>query len=658
MKTLEKIEKYILLTTVFLIPLFILPIFPNPFDTAKIALLATGIALALIVKMVKTIIKGSLEVASSPFDLPVALLAIAYLVSALVKTQSKMDAFFLPGTASIIIGGAILYFLINSSKAKEGSALGTTIFYSALATALVSLLAFSGLLAKISFLPAFVKDTAFTTLGGNLPAVIFFGVTILLGIGMILSRKVLTNKLFAGAATLIIVLAFIVNLLAVFPSKKTAPSLPSFSASWAVAIESLKESPLLGVGAGNYLTAFNRFRPVTYNNSKLWALRFTTGADFPISALTEAGLLGFAAFAILIVAAARLKIKILKSLKNKNLDYSYLSFVTTLMVSLAVLIVLPVSTPLLVLLFCFLSLATTTTANNINLMTFSPNASGSYSTNRILPFLIGIPVAAACIALLFFGGKALSAEYKFNQGLVALTKNDGKGTYELIRSAIALNPYVDRYHATSAQVNLALARIIAQKTTLTDQEKTTVAQLIQQAIAEGKATVLLNPSRAGNWDLLGRTYQSIMAFAQGADQFAITSYSQAVTLDPINPNLRLSLGGIYYALGRFDDAIKVFELAVLAKPDLPNARYNLALAYKEKGEIDNAITQMTLVLSLVDKNSQDYSVAKAELDNLEKNKPAKTTGTSETLTPPAKTVTPVIKPPLELPQDAVPPATQ
>ena len=83
MKILETLEKYILLVTIFLIPIVFLPIFPNPFDTTKIALLAAGISLALVVKAVKTVIKGSLEISTGNFDIPVVLVALAYLLSAI-----------------------------------------------------------------------------------------------------------------------------------------------------------------------------------------------------------------------------------------------------------------------------------------------------------------------------------------------------------------------------------------------------------------------------------------------------------------------------------------------------------------------------------------------------------------------------------------------
>ncbi len=99
----------------------------------------------------------------------------------------------------------------------------------------------------------------------------------------------------------------------------------------------------------------------------------------------------------------------------------------------------------------------------------------------------------------------------------------------------------------------------------------------------------LNPPRSGNWELLADTYRAIIPLAEGSDQFAIQSYNQAIALDPINPNLRIKLGGVFFALGDYDSAIEAFRTAVLAKPDLANSHFNLAVAYREVGEIDKAV---------------------------------------------------------------------
>ena len=64
---------------------------------------------------------------------------------------------------------------------------------------------------------------------------------------------------------------------------------------------------------------------------------------------------------------------------------------------------------------------------------------------------------------------------------------------------------------------------------------------------------------------------------------------------------------------------------------------------------------MTIVLSLVDRNSQDYELAKTELENLEKKVPSEEAEATESLTPPQPAEEPVIEPPIELPEEASPP---
>jgi cytochrome c-type biogenesis protein CcmH/NrfG len=190
---------------------------------------------------------------------------------------------------------------------------------------------------------------------------------------------------------------------------------------------------------------------------------------------------------------------------------------------------------------------------------------------------------------------------------------------------------------------------------LAEQNRATITTLIQQSIAEAKSTVALNPLRAGNWEILGQTYRSIAPLAQGADAFAAQSYRQAIALDPLNPNLRIALGGLYYAAENYETAIDIFELAVSAKADHANARFNLAFALNEAGELDRAIAEMTAVLSLItNKEGQDFKVAQQTLSDMQAKKAASTEGGQE-LNPPAGAEEPVLEPPIELPEGSEPP---
>jgi tetratricopeptide (TPR) repeat protein len=654
MKYLFALEKYLLLATVFLFPFIVLSVFPNPYDTAKILILTFGVGLVVLIKALRLVIEGSFEVGQNRYNIPLGLLAIAYLASAVFKTPNKMDAFFLPGTATFVIGSVLVFFLLGSLGSKEKRNIALALFFSGVAASLFNFFAFSGILTKIPQLPAFMKEAVFTPLGGALPAALFFAPLVLVGIGLLVSEKEVVNKVFYSVASVVLILGLSLSVYHALPGKVTSPTLPPFAATWSIAVETLKESPIFGVGPGNYVSAFNRFRPITYNTTSLWPVRFTTAANLPLTTLTETGLLGLAALAILYFLIIKSVVRKL-ALSNKEVKLEPALYLAALLVIAVLTLTFPAN-PAVILLFAALaSLTSKVELQSFSFSTHSVNKAGLAYKNRLAAYIVAVPLVLLVGLLFFFGVRAVSAEATFKKSLDALAKNDGKATYDYLRAAINTNPYVDRYHATYAQVNLALARSIAGQKELTDTDRQTVAQLIQQAIREGKATVTLNPTRAGNWEVLARTYQAIMPFAQGADNFTIQTFSQAVVLDPINPNLRIALGGVYYSLGRYDEAIKAFELATLAKPDLANAHYNLAIAYREKGDIDKAITAMNNVLSLVEKDSSDYQLAKTELDNLEKNRPSKDTEGSETLNPPQPSPTPAIKPQLKLPEESNPP---
>ena len=641
---MNKLEKYLLYLTIFLLPIVFANVFSNFFDLPKIFVLSLGVALTLLIVALRSLTNGRLTLSLGNFDFPLLLLLGAYLISAFARTPNKMDAFFFPGTATVISAGVLLYFLLNLVGVGKKTA-GTILFLSGTSVSVFSLLATAGILAKIPQLPNFVRDASFSPTGGLLPQALFLGILLPIGISLVLSEKKANKKLFFAASLTVSLLALALTVFNILPGKPNSPALPPYETSWAVAIESLKQSPLLGVGPGNYLTAFSRFKPLSYNATRLWAVRFTTGTNFPLTLLAETGLLGLAALVLLYW-------KVLGGLRERfagGFDFEK-ALLISLIASLILLVVFPANIPFLILTFVLLALNAKTHQVAI------PLSVGATATSRIPGAILTLPIIAGVLALGFYGGKAYLAEYKFRMAINRLIVNDGKGAYDSMREAIRLNPYVDRYHTSYAQVNMALARAVAQKENITDTDRTTISQLVQQAIREGRATVTLNPQRSGNWEVLARTYQSIMPFATGADNFAIQTFNQAVALDPTNPNVRLALGGVYYALGRFDEAVRVFELAVLAKPDLANAHYNLAVAYREKGEIDKAIEQINAVLSLVEKDSRDYEVATTELGNLEKKKPAKA-GEGENLTPPAPAEKPVLKPPLTLPEEATPPAT-
>ena len=337
---------------------------------------------------------------------------------------------------------------------------------------------------------------------------------------------------------------------------------------------------------------------------------------------------------------------------------------------LMILVFFPATLLSIALIFILLASVTKVKKTTLNLTAEGVDKSQNKMVSKLPALLISLPVIVAMLWTGYHASRIVSAEYTFNKGINALAQNRALDTYNLMVKAINTNPQVDRYRSTYARVNLALANSIASKSQgeITDDDRGNITQLIQQAITEGKTAVALNPLRAGNWEMLGRIYQSIIPLAQGSDAFAVQTLRNAVTLDPINPNTRIALGGVYYEAGDFANAVKVFELAIAAKPDHANARYNLAFALREAGYLDRAIAEMTNVLSLIDRTTNDYEVARQALETMQALRQASSSDggpelaerdssevEGEMLTPPQEEQEPVLEPPLELPEESEPP---
>jgi len=661
-KLLSQIEKYALYVTVFLFPFIVFSSSPNPYVVPKLTLLVFGLGIVILAKSIRTILEGKLELSLGTFDFPVLIIATSYLLSTIFRTPNKMEALLLPGTTTFFVGGALVYYLINQFRESEKSFVSSILFYSAGIYSLLTLLSFFGVLGIIPQLPAYIKSKVFSPGGGYLPTVLFLGSLLPIGVGMLISEKDNTKKALAGISVFLAVVAFAIGIYQILPGRPYSPRVPSYNTYWSVAIDSLKDSPLLGVGPGNYLTAFNRFRPISYNSTDFWAIRFSSASSLYLTVFTEVGVLGLAGFILLAISIYHLAKKEIKEKKTVNWGFAASSSLISLLLLIVALLFFPATGLIVVTLFILLALNSSSRHTSLNLMTQESQSQAVAS--RFPALILTVPIIILVGVLFARSAKIVAAEYKFQKSLEALVVNDATTTYDQMSAAIRLNPRVDRYHATFTRINLALANAVAQRATkagganvqISDQDRSNITTLIQQSINEAKATVALNPFRASNWELLGQTYRSIAGLAEGANDFAIQSYRQAVALDPINPNLRIALGGVYFAKQDFDSAVNVFQLAAAAKPDLANAHYNYALALEQKGSFDQAISEMTLVLSLItDKTTQDYQVASTALKNMQEKKKATTPETGEELTSPQEEVV-ELEPPVELPEGSEPPA--
>lgn len=617
---------------VFLLPLFFLPTTVEFYSTNKLALLFLAAPLLLIFWIIFWLKEKRVLLKQNKLNLVVVIFALTFIASTVIVSQNIITSLISPLGTGTVVSLVILYFVIANLITDKKQVI-IPLVASGFCLSFFFLIQFIGLTNLLPF--TIVKNPLFTPLGFlyNLPIVLL--ALIPLSVSGAFKEKKPVLQVFFSLTTVAMILTIIFSIITLTSNK---PSILPLEASWQIAIDAIKnlKTAFLGVGPGNFLNAFTQYKPLSFNNTDFWMMRFDISGSFLLQLLSEVGLLGAIAYCLIFTNF----LAIYQKDRRNPLFFSLLILFTASLF-------LPGSLVGLFLTFIILGLISREKSEN------------SFQEQSVIFPRTSLVVTVMLLLIVYwFGFRWYLGEIYFRDSQVAASQNQAAQTYDLEIKAIETNPYLDLYHLTYSQTNLALASSLAQKDNPSDSDRQNITLLIQQAIREAKLATSLNPNKAANWSNLAFIYRNLLNAANGADNWTVTAYIQAVKLDPLNPLLRIDLGGVYYSLKNYDSAIQQFNLAVNLKPDYANAHYNLSAALREKGDYQNAFREMQTTLSLVDPNSDDFRKASTELESLREKIPATSsigTPTSpETLTEPkGKAVE--IKPKIDLPKEQAAP---
>lgn len=635
---------WLLVGLTFVIPFFFLSATGEIFFVNKHLLLFAGLSLALILWAATFLVRRKVTITVSPALLPVALLAIFSVASVLVAKSSLPEA--LVGRSGLAI--ALFLFVLIGSSRPSGVArwLTTAMILSSALLALWTVMSFTGLSELI--LPYTISGKTFTPTGSMSALVVLLVGTLPLVVNRIraVTREQVLKKLtLVGAATVVLAGAIIAGFL-IFPGQESAPARMPMSVGWQIAVETLKQQPFFGVGTGNYLSAYTRFRPITTNNSFLWNQRFQQAPNEFFHQFTESGLLGLMALLFLVWK--------LYGLVAPKIAGGWIATSLTVVILSLLLFPFNVITVVELAAFCTILILELKAAQAARAQIYDATVGlvalreglvqvdktypaptpagvsgiqaalsglhlghGEKSTN-FLSWIIALPLFAAAGFSLFLVSRAWAAEITYKQALDAIAKNNGTLAYNKLIQTLTINPLFDTYHRQYADINLRLANSLAAQPKLSDADRANVGQLVQQAIREAKVAAQLNPTDVRNWEALAVIYRAIINVADGARDWTVIAYSEAIRLDPYNPLLRLDLGGVFYNSKDWENAIRSFQAATSLKPDFANGYYNQALAYEQDNRPKEALRAIQATVQNLDTNSPDYAVAQQKLEELTK----------------------------------------
>lgn len=371
------------------------------------------------------------------------------------------------------------------------------------------------------------------------------------------------------------------------------------NSSWIIATETLKYRPLQGMGIGNYLEAFNRYRPISFNTSANWSGMFTLlSSNLALQIWTELGLVGLFLGVLATVAFVK------GQLGRKS---ELVALVVAIMLWL-----LPVN---LIALIILMWLATRSLRAETRALSFKVGEKGV----NLAPVMLAVLLAGGSLVFMYFWVRLFIGEVNLRKSLVYSSKNEANKTYESQIKAIQANPNNADYRVIYSRINMALAANIFSQKDITEEQKQRGAVLVEQADREAKAAISLDPGLSGHWYNLAWIYKNIIPLGvDGATDWYYQSLNQAISLNPNDPTLRIELGGLSFGAGRYDEAERIFEEAVRLKPDMANAWYNWAHAAKKLNKLGDAVFRLNQAVTLVPTDSGDYDLASKELEEWKK----------------------------------------
>lgn len=611
---------------IFLMPIIFLPVVVDTFGFGKNVLIIIMALIGVVIWLIDYLINKKTEIKVSRLLGLMAILTVWawigwFRMSAGVKMRSLTD---LTGVGVITAELVWLFLWLQVSSAEERKKQLNWLTASGILVAVVSIIIFLIPSAKLPIVLTknnpIISLTASWSLTGSILAEILLMLVLVLEWG----KKLLAIAKQNGSYILEAIITSFLSLvlfLDIFKLFKNGLVGLDFSTAWVIAVETFKRFPFMaifGIGAGNFVEAFNSFRPMSYNLTANWANVFLHSNNGILNLWTELGVVGL----VLVVMS-------LNGLRKIKKDFD---FVILLIVVLAGLF-MPVSMMGMMLLAWV--------ASEYGKKEIDFNLKIGTNGKNVLPIIMSVVLTLSVVFSGYWLYRIVLADIYMRQSVLTAAKNDGGSTYNTQIKAIALNQNVAEYRRMYSQTNVALASALLANKEITEEDKQKASTLIQQSIREAKAAIALDENNPVYWSNLASLYRQLVGVVDGAADWSFQSYQQAVKIESANPISKLELGGLLFAAKRFDEADRMFEEVINTKPDFANAWYNWAYSAKELKKLDYAVQRLTRAVALVPTTSGDYDKASIELETWQKELAASAQGSVEPKAETLKTAEPL-----------------
>ena len=331
-----------------------------------------------------------------------------------------------------------------------------------------------------------------------------------------------------------------------------------------VAIESIKNKPVIGSGLETFSFAHSLRHDNNFNYSTFWNLRFDKSPSYLLEIIITSGILGLLGWLSLVGVFIFLVYKLLTNFKklakvdDKDLFLIFLSASLGLGL-IAGQIFFAVNTVLLFLFWLILSLFTVGYSRIFNQEKKRSAVVNLFARSNKFKNNFFIAIIFVCffgwLIFIGFGVKYWAANLFYKKGMDVVTVDDDKAIVGISKAA-ALNPY--RY-----EYDVALSKLYLNKglNDLKNQGSNSVnlieiRSMLEQSINWGQQAIKSGNKSIVAYENLSKVYRDVGSYLATANNLAIETLTMATSLEPTNPVLFTEMGKIYYSIGQTEKAVE------------------------------------------------------------------------------------------------------
>lgn len=662
----ERIVRACIWLAIFLMPTFFLPVTTDLLDLNKAFVLYLLVLVATISWLLGLLLKGNARWKRTPLDLPLILFLIFQIAAAVFSHYRYRSALGTSGhveeSLATVIGLALFAMLMVQTVTKEqlrsfawafltsgaivvvfnflqvfslftlpwdvthvvtfslatNAPLGFTVYLSLIApfAFLASLRCRQGILrialafeAVLAVFLLFVYDQPIGWYTTILAAVLILGY-LNAASGKIRASWLLIPTLTIAVAVLGLFLNTQTLLRANIPGDVALP----LQHGAKVTLQSLTHQPFVGNGQGTFDSVFSMYRPIGFNATALWGLRFVRSTNVWFHLTSTTGILATLALAALTLLVLW---RLFRILQRTSFDDGWWWYHCAMFIAGCVLVFTTLVAPINLLLSFFLWMIfglTFISEKNSDASSVAPRPRAQ--SNGSLAASLGFAgVTILALIFVYFFSRLWIADMHMARAATMITQQKKLPDIQTqITDVISLTPREQLPYFSLAENLLVQAQIGAQAK---NADTAALAKLLAASAAAAKTGAEQYPSFAGSYEAQAKALQNIDNLIGKPSDQTRDAWQQAIKEDPNNPQLVMNLGQYYLALARtqteadkpgilsddgkksLDLAQQSFQKATTLKADYLEPQLNSALVLRLQGKPQEAVA---LLEKLAQKN--------------------------------------------------------